>query len=68
VSVRRATSPPSPLPAPLREDVIELLATLLLAEVERDPAAYRTGPEGGPTVTRVPRREHNDPLCSQEPA
>ena len=41
----------SPLPATLREDVIELLSTLLLAEIERNPDAYRSGPEGGPTVT-----------------
>jgi hypothetical protein len=41
----------SPLPAPLREDVIELLSTLLLAEIERNPDTYRAGPEGGPTVT-----------------
>jgi hypothetical protein len=41
----------SPLPPQLREDVIELLASLLLAEVMRHPDAYRAGPEGGPTVT-----------------
>ncbi len=44
----------SPLPAQLREDVIELLSTLLLAEIERNPVAYRAGPEGGPTVTPTP--------------
>ena len=37
--------------APLKAEVIELLAELLLAEIARDPAAYRTGHEGGRTVT-----------------
>jgi hypothetical protein len=45
----------APLPDPLREDVIELLSTLLLAEIARNPDVYRAGPEGGPTVT-VPDR------------
>lgn len=45
----------SPLPDPLREEVIELLSTLLLAEVERNPDAYRSDPEGGPTVTPATR-------------
>jgi hypothetical protein len=45
----------SPLPAALREDVIELLSTLLLAEIERNADAYRAGPAGGATVTPPPR-------------
>lgn len=45
-----------PLPSPLREDVIELLSTLLLAEIERNPAGYCAGPEGGPTVTHPSAR------------
>jgi hypothetical protein len=40
----------APLPEPLREDVIELLSMLLLAEIARHPDAYRAGPEGGTTV------------------
>jgi hypothetical protein len=44
----------SPLPAPLREVVIDALVELLLAEIERDPDAYRAGPDGGPTVTPPP--------------
>jgi len=46
--LRRASCP---LPAPLLEDVIELLSTLLLEEIQRNPELYRTDPDGGPTVT-----------------
>lgn len=60
---RRATSP---LPAALREDVIELLSRLLLAEIARDPAAYHTGPDGGRTVASARSQDHGDPLPEEQ--
>jgi hypothetical protein len=45
---RRATSP---LPAQLKEDVIEHLVELLLAELARNPDVdHPTDPDGGPTA------------------
>lgn len=48
----------SPLPADVREAVIEHLTALLVAEVERNPEAYLqpgyAGPEGGATVIPPP--------------